>query len=327
MTILGVNANNLLNKIDSFKNWLKEKSPAIFIVQETKVPTLGQLKTISNQFQIYEQIRENNPGLGGGICIGVSKNLHSTLLREGGVDVECISVLVEVGQHEIVVVCGYGPQENAGLAKKESFWHYLEREVEEASREDKMLVIQMDSNSWLGKNTIPGDPNLIPNSNGKMFASFLQRNSNITLVNSLAECEGVITRQRVTDLLNEKSSIDVFLVCERTLPFVKKMFIDEKRESPLTNFHNLKKGKKITETDHNKLELFLNIEAPTIKPIREVLFNFKSEHNQKVFHEISSDSEKLRNSFKLNQDLQHQATIFEKTLNNLFFSVFSEDKG
>ena len=185
--------------------------------------------------------------------------LHLT--REGGVDVECISVQVEVGQQEIVVVCGYGPQENASLAKKESFWQYLEREVEEASREDKLLVIQMDSNAWLGKNTIPGDPNLIPNSNGKMFASFLQRNSNITLVNSLAVCEGVITRQGVTDLLNEKSSIDVFLVCERTLPFVKKMFIDEKRESPLTNFHNLKRGKKITETDHNKLELFLNIES------------------------------------------------------------------
>ena len=228
MTILGVNANNLLNKIDSFKNWIKEKSPAILIVKETKVPTLGQLKMISNQFQIYEQIRENNPGLGGGICIGVSKNLHSILLREGGSDVECISVQVEVGQQEIVVVCGYGPQENASLAKKESFWQYLEREVEEASREDKLLVIQMDSNAWLGKNTIPGDPNLIPNSNGKMFASFLQRNSNITLVNSLAVCEGVITRQGVTDLLNEKSSIDVFLVCERTLPFVKKMFIDEK---------------------------------------------------------------------------------------------------
>ena len=137
----------MLNKIDSLKNWLKEKSPAIFIVQETKVPALGQLKIISNQFQIYEQIQENNPGLGGGICIGVSNNLHSTLLREGGVDVECISVQVEVGQQDIVVVCRYGPQENASLAKKESFWQYLEREVEEASREDEMLVIQMDSNS------------------------------------------------------------------------------------------------------------------------------------------------------------------------------------
>ena len=53
-----------------------------------------------------------------------------------------------------------------------------------------------------------------------------------------------------------------------------------------------------------------------------MLFNFKSEHNQKVFHEISSDSEKLRNSFKLNQDLQQQATIFEKSLNNVFFQSF-----
>ena len=152
-----------------------------------------------------------------------------------------------------------------------------------------------------------------------MFDNFLQRNLNISLVNALSFCKGVITRQRVTDLLNEKSAIDVFLVCERMLPFVQKMFIDEKRESPLSNFHNLKRGKKITETDHNKLELFLNIEAPTIKPKREVLFNFKSKHNQNGFLENSSSSLKLRNCFKTNQDLQHQASIFEKTLKSLFF--------
>ena len=149
MTIIGVNANNLLNKIESFENWLKEKSPAIFIIQETKVPWTGQMKTIStSNFQIYEQIREVNPALGGGLCIGVSKNFPSTVLREGGSEAECISVQVELGQQQLVVVCGYGPQENAGLAKKESFWQYLEREVEEASREEKMRVIQMDSNSW-----------------------------------------------------------------------------------------------------------------------------------------------------------------------------------
>ena len=99
------------------------------------------------------------------------------------------------------------------------------------------------------------------------------------------------------------------------------------RESPLTNFLNLKRGKKITETDHNKLELFLNIEAPTIKRIREVPFNFKSEHNQKVFNEISSNSGKLRNSFKFNQNLQQQARIFEKTLNNVFFQSFQKIRG
>ena len=36
----------------------------------------------------------------------------------------------------------------------------------------------------------------------KLFHSFLQRNKNITLVNAMSICEGVITRQRITDVLN-----------------------------------------------------------------------------------------------------------------------------
>ena len=111
--------------------------------------------------------------------------------------------------------------------------------MEEAAREEKMLVIQMDSNAWLGNGIIPGDPNQIQNSNGKMFAAFLERNRNISLVNSLSVCKGIITRQRVTALLDEKSAVDVFLVCEQILPFVQKLFIDEKRESPLTIFSNI----------------------------------------------------------------------------------------
>ena len=89
-------------------------------------------------------------------------------------EVECISVQVKVGQQELLVVCGYRPQENAGLAKKERFWQYLEREVEEDSREEKMLLIQMDSNSWLGKKIIPRDRNIIPNSNRKCLLGFFR---------------------------------------------------------------------------------------------------------------------------------------------------------
>ena len=204
LTVLGINANNILNKLESFESWLKEKSPAIFVIQETKVPSIGQIQTFkTSQYQMFEQIREANPALGGGLCVGVTQDLPSSLLREGGEDVECISDQVQVGQQELVVVCGYGPQENASLSRKEAFWQYLEQEVQEASREEKMLIIQMDSNAWLGSKKIPGDPNKIPNSNGKMFGRFLERNSSIHIVNSLPVCEGVITRQRITELLHE----------------------------------------------------------------------------------------------------------------------------
>ena len=138
---MGVNANKILNKIDTFDNWLIEKDPAVFTLQETKVSSIGQIKSLAtSKYQLYEHIRSVNPGMGGGLCIGVKKELPSSLIRDGGEDVECLTVQVEVGQQELVVVCGYGPQENAGMTRKEIFWQYLEREVEEAAREEKMLV-------------------------------------------------------------------------------------------------------------------------------------------------------------------------------------------
>ena len=224
-------------------------------------------------------------------------------------------------------MCGYGPQENAGISKKELFWQYLEREVQEAFREEKMLLIQMDANAWLGKNTIPGDPNIIPNSNGKLFASFLERNENITLVNSQAICEGVITRQRITEVLHEKSAIDVFLVCKKLLPFVTKMFIDEKRISPLTNYSRTMRSNKVTETDHNKMELYISIKAPTVKPDREVLFNFKTKYGQQIFQNVSSNSDTIKNCFKTDRHLEEQAITFQRELNNLFHQSFQKIRG
>ena len=130
MNIFGINAAGILSKIDSFESWLTDSNPAIFMVQETKVAVTGQIQFQgSNSYQIYEQIRAINPGLGGGLCIGVNKNLPSTLLREGGDEVECLSVQVQVGQQEMVVVCGYGPQLYASPERKDKFWEYLDREA------------------------------------------------------------------------------------------------------------------------------------------------------------------------------------------------------
>ena len=36
MTFLGINANKILNKIHSFGNWLIEKDPTVFTLQEEK---------------------------------------------------------------------------------------------------------------------------------------------------------------------------------------------------------------------------------------------------------------------------------------------------
>ena len=184
----------------------------------------------------------------------------------------------------------------------------------------------MDANAWLGNNTIPGDPNIIPNSNGKLFSRFIERNENLILVNSQPICEGVITRQRITEVLHKKSAIDVFLVCKKLFPFVTKLFIDERRISPLTNFSRLMKSNKVTETDHNKLELYVFIDAPIIKPSREVLFNFRTKYGQHLFKNLSSNSETIRNCFKSEKPLEEQAATFQRDLNEIL-QIISENQG
>ena len=160
-----------------------------------------------------------------------------------------------------------------------------------------------------------------------MFSSFLERNKNISLVNSLSICEGVITRQRTTDILNEKSVLDIFLVCERVLPFVTKMFIDEKRKSPLTNFLNKIRGRRITETDHNKLELYISIKAPLIKPRREEFFNFRTKHGQFLFNNHTSNSKVLKSCFKTERKLEDQALTFKREINNILHQSFQKIRG
>ena len=89
------------------------------------------------------------------------------------------------------------------------------------------------------------------NSNGRMFAEFMNRNSNLTLVNSQPLCEGLISRIRTTKNKTEQSILDFFIVCEKVMPFVTKMIIDEAREHVLTNFNPIRTGGRAIESDHN----------------------------------------------------------------------------
>ena len=95
--------------------------------------------------------------------------------------------------------------------------------------------------------------NLYPrpqNRNGKLFQEFLERHPHLSVVNSLPQCVGLITRSRVCKGVTEESVLDFFVVCNRVLPFVKKMVIDDKKEYILTNYQAARGVGKATNTDH-----------------------------------------------------------------------------
>ena len=88
----------------------------------------------------------------------------------------------------------YGPQENALKEKKDKFWDFLDKEVNDAELEGDGLIIQMDGNLHAGSDLIKNDPNK-QNKNGKLFVEFLERNTHLLVVNALDLCEGIITRR------------------------------------------------------------------------------------------------------------------------------------
>ena len=154
----------------------------------------------------------------------------------------------------------------------------------------------MDGNSHLGPTIIEGDVNA-QNANGKLFCEFLERNTHLTIINSLALCDGKITRMRKTIKAEEKSILDVFVTCDKVLPFITDMKIDEKREHALSNFKAVKRQGRIIESDHNPM--FLNISLKFSKLVNERItaFQFKNKKSQEMFKTLTTNTDEFTNCF------------------------------
>ena len=153
---------------------------------------------------------------------------------------------------------------------------------------------------------------------------FLMRNSNLTLVNSLDLCEGLITRIRRTKDRTEKSILDFFIVCDKVRPFLKKMVIDEARQHVLTNFNPIRAGGKAIETDHNTEFLRLNIQYQKKKQDRVELFNFKNVESQENFLTLTSQTQNFSDCFKQEIKFEEQANKWKKTLDSVCHQAFKK---
>jgi uncharacterized protein YheU (UPF0270 family) len=205
MRFLGVNANGLKPRLITFKKVLSELKPSVFFVEESKFKDEGQLK-IEN-YVIFEQTRETRDG-GGGLALGCVKELNPVLVRKGD-EVEAMSVDIFVRSMTIRCCVGYGCQETSLVDKKTAFWNFIEEEVISAWNSGSGFILHFDGNLWAGPDIIPGDPRR-QNNNGRLFQDFLTRNPNLSVVNALPLCEGLITRKRTKNGSEEKSVLDFF---------------------------------------------------------------------------------------------------------------------
>ena len=263
LRLLGVNAAGLRSKLSTFRKVLTKLKPSVFFVEETKYKDVGKLKF--DNFVIFELVRKTIDG--GGLALGCAKELQPVWLREGDDFVEVLSVEIFVKSMKIRCCIAYGCQENDSIDRKKAFWKYLDEDVHLANASGSGFILHFDGNLWAGQNIVPGDPRL-QNRNGKLFQEFLERNPHLSVVNSLPECEGLITRRRVRNGVNELSILDFFVVCDRVLPFLKKMVIDEDKEYVLTNYQNVNRGGVAVDSDHFTQYMDLDLKFESEKPQR-----------------------------------------------------------
>ena len=282
----------------------------------------GKIKCdILRDFQVFYLNRQKSQG--GGVALGVHKEIESTLIRDGDDETEVISVQTILGGLPVRLIVGYGPQENATLEKKIKFWNFVENEVKEAELKDNGIIFQMDGNLHAGKNLIKGDPN-IENRNGKLFNDFLARNKNLVVLNSLDTCKGVITRKRKLENKIELSVLDFCLINEKLRPYFKEMQIDEERLFCLANIAQIKKNKRIIESDHNSLIIEFDIKIEPKAQKREEIFNFRNKHCQNLFKEATDNNMDFKKCFENNLPFEKQTKIWFNVLKAAIFKSFKK---
>ena len=91
--------------------------PDVFLLQETKLKPNEKIECeLIRNYDVYHLNRQFSQG--GGVAIGVNKEIESTYLTEGNDDVEVLSVHLFLGKQTVRTIVAYGPQENAPIQKK-----------------------------------------------------------------------------------------------------------------------------------------------------------------------------------------------------------------
>ena len=270
-------------------------------------------------YQIFEKIR---PGLGGGLLTAVKLSLSPVLISPCNDEADILVVQCLANNTKIRVINGYGPQESEQLAKKLKFWSALEQEIISAKDEQCAILIQLDANAKVGNTVISGDPHVM-SENGKLLLNLVER-ENMFIQNISPLCQGVITRQRTTNISEEKSILDYLITCEVLNGYLEKMIIDDARIFSLTKYASAKGKQKIVKSDHNLMVAYFNIQFQNtnVQKQRREVFNLKNKECQAMFSEVSQNNFKLRDCFKSDKTFPQQCDIFFKSLNGILHQCF-----
>ena len=287
------------------------------MLQETKLSRKNLLKL--DDYEIFEHVRKNKKG--GGIMIGVKKDIQATPVDVSPTDEEIEIIVVEIQFNKDVTVrflTGYGPQEDECEEKINKFYCALEEEIVKCEDSNCGLVIEMDCNAKLGKNINNGDPHDI-STNGKILWDIVNRRS-CTVVNTTEKCKGAITRSRMKKGVREESVLDYIIVNTLMVPLIEEMEIDESKIKALTRF---KKNKPVP-SDHNYLGCVFNIPLQRRMAHRQEVYRLRNKSDLLIFKEKTTHTKKFSQCFTKGGDVKKEGKKWLKTLHNTIHSCFKK---
>ena len=266
--------------------------------------------------------------LGFELYFSIHKALKPCLIEEYSSEFELLVVEFTVANKSIGIISGYGPQECWSEMERMPFFLALEQEIIKAELAGKSVLIEMDANSKLGPDLIPGDKH--PQSqNGQVLSQIIKRHS-LVVGNSMMQCSGLVTRKRATKNGVEESTIDFVLLSDDLKDDVDAIIIDDVRECVLTSLTKVKNGVKKTESDHNTIFTRLKFKwNMDIKEKRIEMFNLKNKSCQEAFKEATTaavNNKYLSTVFDEEGDINELTEKFLKRLNKSIHKCFRKIK-
>ena len=293
----------------------------LFTLQETHNTTKGKVQI--EDFEIFEAIRNKAKG---GTMLGAHKALKPFLIEEYSDIFELLVVEIKIANRDIRILTGYGPQENWPESERMLFFNTLEEEIVKSELAGKSIIVELDANSKLGPELIPGD--MHPQSdNGKILADIITRHG-LIIGNSMNQCTGLVTRKRITKNATEESIIDFILFSDDLKDEVEAIVIDDERKNVLTELSKTKNGVIKTESDHNTIFSHLKLRwDKKVKQQRIELFNLKNKECQEKFKEATTsvnNNHYLSSVFDEKDDLENNTNKFMKRLNKTIYKCFKK---
>ena len=293
--------------------------PNIIIIQETKIKNKSLLTL--DGYRCFATVRGDS---GGGLLIACLSAHKPTLIFEGDCECEVLVVQLVVGNKQLRIIAGYGPQECAPPVVREKYRSTIEAQIERSYLAACMVLVAEDANAKMGPTVIPGDPHPM-SGNGRMLHEMLKRQDLVT-INSSPKCTGgPITRSRtLEDGRTEASCIDFLLASQNLGIHLHEAIIDSKQLYTLTKYTTTKGNPCIKKSDHHCLIAKFNLTWEYVKPKRVEIFKLRDTEALQKFKEKSMFSAKLLKSAEF--PVEEACNRWYKEINSIMHQCFKKIK-